>query len=82
MKRWGATVRIVVSFVLGIALLYAPWLHLWTHNHFAAHYGWVASVCRNGYLRGAISGLGVTDIWLALEDIRHAFQSPGRGATP
>lgn len=82
MKSWVIAVRVVVSLVLGVALLYLPWMQVWTHNYFTAHYNWVAAACENGYLRGAISGLGVTDIWLALEEVRRRFQSPRPGATP
>lgn len=82
MKSWAIAVRVAVSLGLGVVLLYAPWMPVWTHNHFTTHYNWVAAACQNGYLRGAISGLGVTDIWLALEEVRRSLHSPPPRATP
>lgn len=81
MKSWVVALRIVVSLGLGVVLLYAPWMPVWTHNHFTAQYDWVAAACQNGYVRGAISGLGVTDIWVALEEVRRCLHSPRSGVT-
>ncbi|MGH9452287.1 MAG: hypothetical protein ACRD11_17400 [Terriglobia bacterium] len=80
MKKWlEILVRIVFYFVLGVALLYSPWIPLWTHNFFAAHYRWVGMACHNNYLRGAISGVGITDIWMAFDLVRRPGHSVGRG---
>ena len=80
MKWLVIAVRIVFYFVLGVALLYSPWIPLWTHNFFVAHYNWVATVSHNDYLRGAISGIGLTDIWMAFDQIRRLGHAAERGA--
>lgn len=79
MKRLGIAVRIAFYFAIGVALLYSPWIPLWSHNFFVIHYGWVASISQNNFLRGAISGIGVTDIWMAFEEVRRMGSSTGDG---
>lgn len=66
MNRLLTILYIVFCFEIGVLLFVFPWISLWTKNYFVGHYPWFASIARNYFLRGAISGLGLADIWLAL----------------
>lgn len=67
--------RAILYFVIGVALLYIPWVPLWTSNYFVLHYAWVSVIVQNDYFRGAISGVGLADIWLAYEELMRLLHS-------
>lgn len=67
--------RAILYFVIGVALLYIPWVPLWTNNYFVLHYAWVSVIAQNDYFRGAISGVGLADIWLAYEELMRLLRS-------
>jgi hypothetical protein len=58
--------RILFYFVMGLALVVLPWAPLWSQNIFASHYLWVGSIMHNNFVRGAVSGLGLADVWIAM----------------
>ncbi len=54
-------------FDLGLLLVLLPWTPLWESNYLLSrHPGWIPFLL-NGYLRGAISGLGAVDILFAAQ---------------
>ncbi len=69
MGRLLTILYIVVCFEMGALLFIFPWVSLWSKNFFIDHYPWVSSIVRNYFLRGAISGIGLADIWLALYEL-------------
>jgi hypothetical protein len=69
MNRLLTIVYIVFCFEIGVFLFVFPWISLWTKNYFVGHYPWFASIARNYFLRGAVSGLGLADVWLAFFEV-------------
>jgi len=71
--RWyhklSALIFIVFAMELGIFLLVFPWSVLWDHNLFATMGPLWLRYWDNPYLRGAISGLGLLNIYIALAEI-------------
>ena len=66
MNRLLTIVYIVFCFEIGVFLFVFPWVSLWTKNYFVGNYPFFAQFARNYFLRGAVSGLGLADIWLAI----------------
>lgn len=64
-----ALLLIVFCMELGVFLVLYPWTEQWTHSIFPSHMPVLRGVWWNGYFRGAISGLGLTDLWIALGEI-------------
>lgn len=70
-SRWrrqlGTALEAVVAIEVGLLLLALPWTPLWTHSYWALY--WPASHPRlwtlsmSPYLRGAVSGLGLVNLW-------------------
>jgi hypothetical protein len=61
-----------VCFVVGIILIVAPWTEFWTNNSLLSGFPQVRELLMYDFVRGLISGLGLTDIWLAvIEAIRY-----------
>ena len=56
-----------------------PWLGLWENNTVALYAPWLADIWGSPYLRGALSGLGLVNIYISfleiLRLIRGQFES-------
>jgi hypothetical protein len=65
--------RVLLRMYIGLAICYAPWSQLfWDQNPLFVQFPTLAIYAANGALRGIISGLGLLNIWIALQDaIRH-----------
>jgi len=62
---------VIFAFELGSVLLIFPWLGNWDLNWLPLHSRLLSSVWLSPYFRGALSGLGVLNIYVAfLEAVR------------
>jgi hypothetical protein len=57
---------VVFCFEIGVFLLVFPWLELWETNRAATYAAWLADIWGNPFFRGALSGLGALNIYIAL----------------
>ena len=57
---------VVVAFEMGALLLYLPWSIYWEQNYFLIHYPSLMHIVLHPSFRGAVSGIGVLDILLAI----------------
>jgi hypothetical protein len=69
MARFLTIIYIVFCFEMGVFLFIFPWIAIWSKNYFVGHYPFFAVITHNYFLRGAISGLGLADVWLALFEV-------------
>jgi hypothetical protein len=46
-----------------------PWSRFWERNYFADMMPVLHLLMTNNYLRGAVSGLGLVNIWIALSEL-------------
>jgi hypothetical protein len=56
---------------LGVVLILAPWSDYWDMNYFLFQYPSLGLFLKNAYLRGAVSGLGLMDVLLAVASFRY-----------
>jgi hypothetical protein len=82
MRKLLTIIYIVFCLELGIFLFILPWASYWSKNYFVDHYSLVAGLSRNYFLRGAISGLGLADIWLAVHEIWELLHPPRISDSP
>jgi hypothetical protein len=66
MSRLLTILYIIFCFEMGVALFVLPWATVWSKNYFVDHYPWFSGIARNYFVRGAVSGIGLADIWLAV----------------
>jgi hypothetical protein len=71
MKWLLGIARVVFFLCVGMTLFLAPWGMLWHQNFLVARYMWISTIAHNYFVQGAVSGLGLTNIWLALDEIHH-----------
>jgi hypothetical protein len=60
---------VIVCFELGIFLIVFPWASDWDLNYFSSLPLWFQNVWRSAYFRGAISGIGVLNIWISFIEV-------------
>ena len=65
--------RVLLRMYIGLAICYAPWSQLfWDQNPIFVQFPTLSIYAANGAVRGIISGIGLLNIWIAVQDaIRH-----------
>ena len=69
MTRLLTILYIVFCFEMGVFLFILPWVSIWTRNYFVSQYPLVSSLAHNYFIRGAISGVGLADIFLSFFEL-------------
>jgi hypothetical protein len=57
-------------FLLGVLLVLVPWLPYWDHNFFLDRYPGLIPILLHPSIRGAVTGLGALDMFLAAGRLR------------
>lgn len=65
-----APLSIVSSLLVGVVLIVAPWTSLWEANWLLQPWSVLRAVLASGFVRGAVSGLGLVNVLVALADLR------------
>lgn len=52
-----------------------PWSTFWDRNYFATAVPFVNDAISNNYVRGAVSGLGIVNIWAALAELADIYRT-------
>ena len=77
-RRWyhilGTLLFSTLSLELGIFLVVFPWSGLWYRNWIPSFFPQWRELWSNPYFRGAVSGLGLVDIYIALLEVVHVFR--------
>jgi hypothetical protein len=74
--RWyhklSGLLYVIFCFEMGIFLTVLPWLDIWDTNYFAwiaPESGWWRGFWMSPYVRGAVSGIGLVNIYIALVEV-------------
>jgi hypothetical protein len=67
--KFSAVVLILLCVEIGLFLLVIPWTEYWDRNYLASLAPAWRRYWMNPYLRGAVSGLGMVNLWLSLAEI-------------
>ena len=59
---------------IGMFLVLFPWFESWTSNYFQNSLPFLEAVWDDPYFRGAISGLGLVNIYLATVEFSHFWR--------
>ncbi len=62
--------RVMLRMYIGLAVCYAPWSPaFWDQNPLFMQYPLLSNIAAIGAVRGVVSGLGLLNLWIALQDI-------------
>ena len=66
---------VLIAFFLevGLVLTVAPWSRYWDRNYFAETLPLVGAMITNNFVRGAVSGLGLVNIAVAISELASIF---------
>ena len=64
---------VLSSLLVGIVLIVAPWTVLWDANYLLQPMPLLRALLLSPFARGAVSGLGLVNILLAVDEARLAF---------
>jgi hypothetical protein len=79
-KRLLRVILLLIWLELGLMLILVPWSTVWEINYFLYQYPALGVIVKNFFLRGAISGLGLINVFLALEAFRRRTSPVASGA--
>ena len=74
MNRLLAVAFILFCFEIGLFLVFVPWSNLWEHNILLIYVP-VRGLLLNNFVRGAVSGLGLVDLFLGLGELNRFWKS-------
>jgi hypothetical protein len=74
MNRLLAVALILFCFEIGLFLVFVPWSALWEHNAVLLYLP-LRGLLLNNFVRGAVSGLGVIDLFIGLSELKHFLKS-------
>jgi hypothetical protein len=58
---------------VGLLLLVVPWSPFWDRNYFLDLWPALVAVTQSNLVRGAVSGLGVINLWAAMSELAALF---------
>ena len=67
-------VVIMVHIVAGVIVFVLPWSPLWDNNHLLQQFPRLAQFFSYGAVRGVISGIGLLNFWVAVDNTLHRSQ--------
>src|SRR3954471_4162440 len=67
-NRVFLVIRVIFWIELGMLLIVLPWTHVWTENSFLLRWPSLRVLLEQNFMRGAMSGLGLLDIWIGIWD--------------
>lgn len=76
--KLSAAVLIALCIEIGLFLLVFPWTGYWEHNYFSSVLPEWRRYWMNPFWRGAVSGLGVANLFLALSEVFRLRRFSGR----
>ena len=76
LRSWiWQTLYILYSFEVGIFLVFLPWLNIWENNYLLFRYPHFRGVVANSFVRGAVLGLGIVNVLIAIQEITRLKKS-------
>jgi hypothetical protein len=79
--KLGIFLFIIVCFEVGAFLTVFPWTPQWDSNAVANLLPWLRDLWTSSYFRGALSGLGLLNIYISLGEVTR-LRKPGGGRPP
>ena len=77
--RLGGVLFVLLCVEIGTFLLVMPWSPVWDRILLLRYYPLLRPVLMSSYLRGAISGLGLVNLWLGVSQAWSFRRTPSVG---
>ncbi len=67
-RRVVRVVFLLFCLEIGLILMLLPWTLLWDNNFFVSLFPEWGRLWLNSYVRGAVSGVGIVNLWIAISE--------------
>lgn len=71
LQRLYVVTYVLVCIWAGLLLIALPWLPIWSNNELILRFPALYHFLQFGFVRGAVSGLGLVDIFMGLWEAFH-----------
>ncbi len=72
LRRVELYLYVIIRLYIGIIVLILPWYApLWADNELLSHYPRISTFLMYGSVRGIVSGLGLLNLWIAVDEAIH-----------
>ena len=76
-RRVWAICFAIFALEIGLFLVVFPWMDSWNINHFQRWVPRLQDLWEDLYLRGAVSGLGLVNVYIACGEVIRLIRRPG-----
>ena len=67
--KFYAVMLAMVCLIVGVVLVVLPWTESWEHNYFGGVTPFLRTWWNNFYVRGAVSGIGLVNLYISLVEV-------------
>ena len=71
LRRAALALKVIFFIELGMLLSVLPWTSVWSENSLTMGWPNIHQWLNTGFARGAVSGLGLVNIWIGIWDAVH-----------
>jgi hypothetical protein len=75
LRRAELLLYVILRIYVGVIVIVLPWTPLWTDNNWINYFPRVSALLMHGAVRGIISGLGVLNLYIAVDEAIHYRES-------
>ena len=75
-RKLAILLFIIVCFEVGVFLVLFPWMRYWRNNSIATLAPWLLPVWDSPFFRGALSGLGVVNLYISIAEVVRLRRPP------
>jgi len=75
-RKLAMLLFIIVCFEAGLFLVLFPWMRYWRTNSIAGLAPWVQQVWNSSFFRGALSGLGLVNVYISIAELVRLRRPP------
>jgi hypothetical protein len=75
LRRAELLLHVILRIYIGVIILVLPWTPLWGGNRLLNHFPRVSAFLMYGAVRGIVSGLGLLNLWIAVDEAVHYRES-------
>jgi hypothetical protein len=79
-RQWFV-LYVLVCLEVGVFLILVPWSAIWERNYFLRAYPMLGMIVLDPTFRGAVSGLGIANIYVVLHDVLERRRQAGLTTT-
>jgi hypothetical protein len=74
LQRIALAVYVLICMEMGMILLITPWTSLWLKDSELLAKAALRSLVLHDFVRGAVSGLGLINLWLGVTEVVHHYE--------